>query len=55
VQTNAGKSGRAIESLLIEHGQIRQNADGIGKVALIAGVPEIGPVTFFSTIAMLDL
>jgi hypothetical protein len=34
MQTNAGKSGRTVKSLLIEHGRIRQNAGWIGKVAL---------------------
>jgi hypothetical protein len=34
VQADAGKTGRAIERLLIEHGRIRQNAGAIGKIAL---------------------
>jgi hypothetical protein len=36
VQADAGKTGGAIERLLIEHAQIRQNATEVGKVALAA-------------------
>ena len=31
VQTDAGKTGGTIESLLVQHGQIRQNTGAIGK------------------------
>ena len=39
VQADAGKTGRAIERLLIEHAQIRQNAGAVGKIALSSVAP----------------
>jgi hypothetical protein len=35
VQADAGKTGGPIESLLVKHAQIRQNAGVIGKIAFI--------------------
>jgi len=34
LQADAGETGGTIERLLVEHGQIRQNARAIGKRAL---------------------
>jgi hypothetical protein len=40
VQAGAGKTRGPIESLLVEHRQIRQNARALGKIAF--GVPPSG-------------
>ena len=45
VQADAGETGGTIESLLIEHGQIRQNARAVGKIALVAPALRIAACT----------
>lgn len=44
VQADAGKAGGFVQSLLIEHEQIRQNATAIGKPSRI----EVLPFYFFA-------
>ena len=45
VQADAGETYGTIERLLIEHGQIRQNARAVGKIALVAPALRIAACT----------